>query len=40
MEKQTKCIDIYGEPLKIGDEVIPVLEEALIIGISGTISKI
>lgn len=40
MVKQKHCIDIYGEPLKIGDEVIPVLEEALIIGISGTISKI
>ena len=40
MEKQRKCIDIYGEPLKIGDEVIPVLEEALIIGESGIISKI
>ncbi|HIR58804.1 MAG TPA: hypothetical protein IAB38_02025 [Candidatus Onthousia excrementipullorum] len=40
MDKQKRCIDIYGEPLKIGDEVIPVLEEALIIGISGTISKI
>ena len=21
MDKQRKCIDIYGEPLKIGDEV-------------------
>ena len=40
MDKQRKCIDIYGEPLKIGDEVIPVLEEALIIGESGIISKI
>ena len=40
MYKQKYCIDIYGEPLKIGDEVIPVLEEALIIEISGTISKI
>ena len=27
MDKQKRCIDIYGEPLKIGDEVIPVLEE-------------
>lgn len=40
MDKQKQCIDIYGEPLKIGDEVIPVLEEALIIGESGIISKI
>ena len=40
MNKQRKCIDIYGEPLKIGDEVIPVMDEALIIGASGTISRI
>lgn len=40
MSNQKKCIDFYGERLGIGDEVIPILEEALIIGIGGTISKI
>lgn len=40
MDKQKQCMDIYGEPLKIGDEVIPVMDEALIIGESGIISKI
>lgn len=40
MSKEKQCIDFYGEKLKIGDEVIPILEEALIIGIGGVISKI
>ena len=40
MSKQKQCIDFYGERLKVGDEVIPILDEALIIGISGAISKI
>lgn len=40
MLKQEQCIDFYGEKLKVGDEVIPILEEALIIGIGGVISKI
>lgn len=40
MSKQNNCIDFYGEKLTIGDEVIPILEEALIIGIEGVISKI
>lgn len=40
MANEKQCIDFYGEKLKIGDEVIPMLEEALIIGIGGTISKI
>lgn len=40
MPNQKQCIDFYGERLKVGDEVIPVLEEALIIGIGGVISKI
>lgn len=40
MEKKSQCVDIYGERLKVGDEVIPVMEEPLIIGISGIISKI
>lgn len=40
MSKEKQCIDFYGEKLKIGDEVIPILEEALIIGINGFISKI
>ena len=40
MKKRPYCIDFYGERLKIGDIVIPVLEEALIIGFEGIISKI
>lgn len=40
MSKQRQCIDFYGEKLKVGDEVIPILEEALIIGIGDVISKI
>lgn len=40
MSKQKQCIDFYGERLKVGDEVIPILDEALIIGIGGAISKI
>lgn len=40
MLNQKQCIDFYGERLKVGDEVIPMLEEALIIGIGGVISKI
>ena len=40
MSNQKQCIDFYGERLKVGDDVIPVLEEALIIGIGGVISKI
>ncbi len=35
-----KCLDCYGEKLKLGDEVIPVLSEAAVIGIKGVISKI
>lgn len=38
MSKQKQCIDFYGEKLKVGDEVISILEEALSIG--GIISKI
>lgn len=34
------CTDFYGEKLKIGDEVIPVFEQALMIGISGIVSQI
>ncbi|MCI8446748.1 MAG: hypothetical protein HFH31_04550 [Bacilli bacterium] len=40
MPKLNQCIDFYGEKLKVGDEVIPMLEEALIIGIGGVVSKI
>lgn len=40
MSSQKQCIDFYGERLKVGDKVIPMLEEALIIGIEGVISKI
>lgn len=40
MSAQKQCIDFYGERLKVGDKVIPVLSEALIIGIGGIISKI
>lgn len=40
MAKKKRCVDLYGERLKVGDEVIPVMDEALIIGISGIISKI
>lgn len=40
MSNQNICRDFYGEKLKIGDEVIPVISEALLIGISGIISKI
>lgn len=40
MNKQGYCKDIYGEKLKIGDEVIPVMSEALIIDIGGKISDI
>ena len=38
--KKAYCTDVYGERLNIGDEVIPVMEEALIIGRKGIISKI
>ncbi len=34
------CLDVYGQTLKIGDIVIPVMNEALIIGKGGKISKI
>lgn len=40
MEKKIQCVDIYGERLRVGDEVIPVLDEAAIIGIGGVISEI
>lgn len=40
MLKQNQCIDFCGEKLKVGDEVIPMLGETLIIGIDGIISKI
>lgn len=40
MQKQKYCIDFYGEKLNIGDEVVPILEEALILNIGGFISKI
>lgn len=40
MAKKRQCVDVYGERLKVGDEVIPVMDEALIIGISGVISEI
>lgn len=40
MSRQKQCIDFYGERLKVGDVVIPIQEEALIIGIGGVISKI
>ena len=34
------CTDVYGERLKIGDYVIPVMSEALILGIEGIITNI
>lgn len=37
---QKPCLDFYGERLKIGDEVIPMIGEALMIGVTGFISKI
>lgn len=40
MSKQKQCMDFYGERLKVGDVVIPIIEEALLIGIGGNISKI
>lgn len=40
MSSEKNCIDLYGERLNIGDEVIPVLSEALIMNIRGIISKI
>lgn len=40
MSKQKQCVDFYGERLKVGDVVIPIIEEALLIGIGGNISKI
>ena len=40
MTKQKQCMDFYGERLKVGDVVIPIIEEALLIGIGGNISKI
>ena len=40
MLSQKQCIDFYGEKLKVGDEVVPMLEEAVIISIGGIISKI
>ena len=40
MVKQKQCIDFYGERLNVGDHVIPILDEALFIGIGGVISKI
>ena len=29
MSSQKQCIDFYGERLNIGDEVIPMMDEAL-----------
>ena len=40
MSKQKQCMDFYGERLKVGDVVIPIIEEWLLIGIGGNISKI
>lgn len=40
MSEQKYCMDVYGEKLKVGDEVIPILSEALILGVYGVISKI
>jgi len=40
MSKQKQCVDFYGERLNVGDEVIPMIEEALLIGIGGVVSDI
>lgn len=39
MEKEKVCLDCYREKLKLGQNVIPVCSEALIVGISGIISN-
>ena len=38
--RKKQCVDFYGEKLNIGDEVIPIVDEALVSGIGGIISKI
>jgi hypothetical protein len=40
MQNEGKCVDLYGERLNVGDEVIPVLSEILIMNIRGVISEI
>jgi hypothetical protein len=40
MQNQRECVDLYGERLNVGDEVIPVLSEILIMNIRGVISEI
>ena len=35
-----KCKDYYGQELKIGDRVIPIISEALAVGIKGIITNI
>lgn len=35
-----KCKDYYGQELKIGDRVIPIISEALVVGIKGIITNI
>ncbi len=40
MPNEGNCVDFYGERLNVGDEVIPVLDEAAMIGIGGIISEI
>ena len=40
MTNKKQCLDFYGERLKICDEVIPVIDEALFIGIGGIILDI
>lgn len=40
LENITDCLDIYGEKLYIGDEVIPILPIALLKGVEGVITDI
>ena len=40
MSTKKTCTDIYGEKLAVGDYVIPIMEEALILGIEGYITDI
>ena len=40
MSNKKQCVDYYGERLKIGDRVIPILNEAVLLKIGGIISHI
>ena len=40
MPNKDYCLDIFGERMRIGDEIIPICDEAALLGIGGIISNI